>query len=33
MFLFLESLLSKSLDQLHLISASFILEKLDKFRR
>ncbi|XP_011876582.1 PREDICTED: potassium voltage-gated channel subfamily H member 2 isoform X2 [Vollenhovia emeryi] len=27
------SLLSKSLDQLHLISASFILEKLDKFRR
>ncbi|KAL6438583.1 hypothetical protein ACFW04_004559 [Cataglyphis niger] len=26
------SLLSKSLDQLHLISASFILEKLDKFR-
>ncbi|KAL0123192.1 hypothetical protein PUN28_007654 [Cardiocondyla obscurior] len=27
------SFLSKSLDQLHLISASFILEKLDKFRR
>nr|XP_033330790.1 potassium voltage-gated channel subfamily H member 6 isoform X12 [Megalopta genalis] len=27
------SFLSKSLDQLHLISASFILERLDKFRR
>ncbi|XP_048513735.1 potassium voltage-gated channel subfamily H member 2 isoform X11 [Athalia rosae] len=27
------SFLSKSLDQLHLISASFVLEKLDKFRR
>ncbi|XP_043498073.1 potassium voltage-gated channel subfamily H member 2 isoform X10 [Polistes fuscatus] len=27
------SFLSKSLDQLHLISASFILDKLDKFRR
>lgn len=31
--LFLKSFLSKSLDQLHLISTSFILERLDKLRR